>query len=591
MKVIKKIKSNINYIFLSIKIVKMSDKMLLLLMIVFSILAGCIPFLLMLLSQNLLNVLQLKEDFNIVISAIIYYVLFSIVEVLINNINTYIQEKMQMKIAYNLNYMLMEKCSKLTLENFEDSEIYNKITRLEGEVTFKPFQVLQSLVSIVSALFSTIVAVLIILRWKPQIVPILLLLLFINIFYYLKIGKEEFNVQYAMSGEERKAWYYSYLMTHDLAFKEINMFGLKRFFLPNFLKIKKNLFSKRMHVKKKKAVFTSFFNIIQEMLVAIVIYIAAKAAYLGEILIGNVTTYIKTVTLLQSNSTSLLNGIYSLYNSNLYMKLFFEFLDIPEKEATGLKINEIKKIEFRNVSFGYKQKVDVLHNINLVIEKGDTIAIIGKNGSGKSSLLKILCGLYTINKGTILINDTDIREIDIKNYKENISVLFQDFIKYEMKLNENIFMGDLNQKDNKQAIVDALKKVDEKLLYNIASPEEGINTQLGNWFDDGRQLSGGQWQKIALARTYFRKRDVYLLDEPSASLDSEAEVQVFDSFTNICKGKIGVFITHKVAAAKKASKIIVLDQGKIVGIGDDAELYRNCPVYKELKDDERYEYE
>lgn len=129
MKVIKKIKSNINYIFLSIKIVKMSDKMLLLLMIVFSILAGCIPFLLMLLSQNLLNVLQLKEDFNIVISAIIYYVLFSIVEVLINNINTYIQEKMQMKIAYNLNYMLMEKCSKLTLENFEDSEIYNKITR------------------------------------------------------------------------------------------------------------------------------------------------------------------------------------------------------------------------------------------------------------------------------------------------------------------------------------------------------------------------------------------------------------------------------------------------------------------------------
>jgi len=346
-----------------------------------------------------------------------------------------------------------------------------------------------------------------------------------------------------------------------------------------------------MHVKKKKAVFTSFFNIIQEMLVAIVIYIAAKAAYLGEILIGNVTTYIKTVTLLQSNSTSLLNGIYSLYNSNLYMKLFFEFLDIPEKEATGLKINEIKKIEFRNVSFGYKQKVDVLHNINLVIEKGDTIAIIGKNGSGKSSLLKILCGLYTINKGTILINDTDIREIDIKNYKENISVLFQDFIKYEMKLNENIFMGDLNQKDNKQAIVDALKNVDEKLLYNIASPEEGINTQLGNWFDDGRQLSGGQWQKIALARTYFRKRDVYLLDEPSAALDSEAEVQVFDSFTNICKGKIGVFITHKVAAAKKASKIIVLDQGKIVGIGDDAELYRNCPVYKELKDDERYEYE
>ena len=591
MKVIKKIRNNIDYIFLSIKIVRMSDKNLLFLMILFSTLAGCIPFLLMLLSQNLFNVLQLKKNFSIVVAAITYYIFFSIVEVLINNISTYVQEKMQMKIAYNLNYMLMEKCAKLTLENFEDSEIYNKITRLESEVSFKPFQVLQSIVSIVSALFSAIVAVLIIFRWKPQIVPILLLLLFINVFYYIKIGKEEFNVQYAMSGEERKAWYYSYLMTHDLAFKEISIFGLKRFFLPNFLTIKKKLFSKRMQVKKKKALFTSFFNIIQEMLVATVVYIAARSAYLGEILIGNVTTYIKTVTLLQSNSTTLLNGIYSLYNSNLYMKLFFEFLDLPEKSSGGLKINKIEKIEFRKVSFGYKNKIDVLHNINLVIKKGDTIAIVGKNGSGKSSLLKILCGLYTIEKGTIYINGIDIKKIDIKSYKNNISVLFQDFIKYEMRLDENVFMGDLDQKDNKQAVISALNKVDEDLFGNIISQKEGIYTQLGNWFDDGRQLSGGQWQKIALARAYFRGRDVYLLDEPSASLDAEAEVKVFDSFTDICKGKIGIFITHKVAAAKKASKIIVLDQGKIVGIGKDEELYKNCPVYKELKDNERYEYE
>lgn len=591
MKIIKNIKNNINYILLSIKIVKMSDKYLLFLMIIFSILAGCIPFLLMILSQNLLNVLQLKKDFDVVISAIAYYILFSVVEVIINNIYTYIQEKMQMKIAYNLNYMLMEKCSKLTLKNFEDSEIYNKITRLEGEVSFKPYQVLQSLVSIVSSLVSATVAVLIILKWKPQIVPILLLLLIINIFYYLKIGKEEFDVQYAMSGEERKAWYYSYLMTHDLAFKEINIFGLKKFFLPNFLKIKRDLFSKRMHVKKKKVWFTSCFNIIQETLVAIVVFIATRAAYLGEILIGNVMTYIKTVTLLQSNSTTLLNGIYSLYNSNLYMKLFFEFLDIPEKKCGGLKINEINRLEFRNVSFGYRKKVDVLHDISFEIKKGNIIAIIGKNGSGKSTLLKILCGLYDIEKGTILVNGTDIRKIDIESYKENISVLFQDFIKYEMKLDENVFMGDLDQRDNKQAIIGALNRIDENLLNNITSQEDGIYIQLGHWFDDGTQLSGGQWQKIALSRTYFRKRDVYLLDEPSASLDAEAEVQVFDSFTDICKGKIGIFITHKVAAAKKASKIIVMDQGKIMGIGNDEELYKNCRVYRELKDNERYEYE
>ncbi|MNJ40582.1 Heterocyst differentiation ATP-binding protein HepA [compost metagenome] len=202
----------------------------------------------------------------------------------------------------------------------------------------------------------------------------------------------------------------------------------------------------------------------------------------------------------------------------------------------------------------------------------------------------MICGLYTVDEGQILVNGINLNDINKNIFNQNISVLFQDFLKYEMTLKENVVL-DQTATSNDAEIYDALRLADVNFLQNEDQTKFHLDVQLGNWFDDGVQLSGGQWQKIALARAYYRQASLYLLDEPSSALDASAEINIFRTFYNMSNEKIGIFITHKVNAAKKADKIIVLDKGEIVSIGSDLTLSKQCPVYSELKSKENYVYE
>lgn len=584
------IKFNIQCIYKTIKLIFGISKTLLILSILLSVFLGFSPIISMILSQELLNALQLQKEIYGLIILFIAYITFSIFSSIITNISNYIDEKLQMKLGYRLNYIIMKKCGQLSLEHFEESEIYNQITRLENDVTYKPYQSLQALMTLITSIISFISSIVILFTWKPMIIIVIILLSCVGLFYYLKIGKEEFNIHYEMSGKEREAWYLSYMLTHDLAFKEINLLNIKEYFLSKYWNIKELIFQRQNGINKKKAIFSCIFEILQEILISIVVLMALISAYYGNILIGNVATYIKTVSLIQSNTNTIIRSLYSIYNNNLYMKLFDDFMNIEVvNENIGKEIDKIESIELKNVSFNYSNNKKVLDNVNFKINKGETVAVIGKNGSGKSTLLKLICGLYTINQGEILINGINLRDINKTEYKDRLSVLFQDYVKYEMTLKENIILGDILKDDKRETILNALKLADGD-FFDTSSNEDILNVQLGNWFDEGVQLSGGQWQKIALARTYYRDRDVYLLDEPSSALDPDAEINVFSTFYKLSKNSIGLFITHKVAAARKASKIIVLDKGKVVGCGTDEYLSKNCPVYIELKEKGEYKY-
>lgn len=586
------IKLNIQCVWKTIKLIFEISKKLLILSVLFSIFLGFSPIISMILSQELLNSLQLKNSIKDLLIIFVAYIIFSLFSSIITNISNYIDEKLQMKLGYRLNYIIMQKCGQLSLKHFEDSEIYNQITRLENDVTYRPYQSLKALMTLISCIISFISAVVILFSWKPMLIIIIILLSVVGLIYYLKIGKEEFDINYEMSGKQREAWYFSYLLTHDLAFKEINLLNIKDYFLKRYWTIKEEIFHKENGINKKKTIFSSVFDVLQELLIAIVVLLAIISAYNGVILIGNVATYIKTVGLIQSNTNTIVSSVYSIYNNNLYMNLLYTFLDIKtENENIGQKLGEIKSIEFKDVSFSYGNSRNVLKNISFKINKGDTVAIIGKNGSGKSTLLKLVCSLYNVKKGDILVNGISLNGINKSDYKNKLSVLFQDFVKYEMTLKENIMLGDILKegKNNDDNILSTLKLAGID-FFDDSSNKNILNYQLGNWFDEGIQLSGGQWQKIALARTYFRKRDIYLLDEPSSALDPDAEINVFNTFYNLAKDSIGLFITHKVAAARKATKIIVLDNGKVVGYGTDEDLSKNCPVYIDLKEKGEYEY-
>ena len=406
------------------------------------------------------------------------------------------------------------------------------------------------------------------------------------------IGNKEFMMKYSRSNKEREAWYYSYLLTHDTAFKEVKSYNLKDYFIEKYKTISSLFIKQENTIEKYKTILNLIIGLIQDLFSLFIMVVAISGAYAGEIMIGTVMAYLNAITMIETSTNTVAAGIYSIYNSNLYMRMLKDFIEDSEGEEKIrkdlLKIEKINKIELRNVCFDYPELKNVLKNISLTIGNNDQIAIVGKNGSGKSTLFKILCGLYYPKRGEVLINDKPIEKYSIEEYRERTSVLFQDFLKYEGSLRENVILGDIRRDSTDENVKAALNKANVDFL--LQEEKYSLDRILGNWFDNGSQLSGGQWQKIALSRVYYKDADIYLLDEPSSALDATAELKIFNSFFEVSKEKIAIYITHRVKIAKNATKIIVIDEGKIVGMGNHMELLKSCSVYNELYKQEVEEY-
>jgi len=427
--------------------------------------------------------------------------------------------------------------------------------------------------------------------WNPYISILLLLVPVVSVLYFLKIGQQEFDVIWNRAKDERKTWYLSYLLTHDFSYKEVSLLGIKDYLLGNFMKISNGFIEQNIKILKKKTKFNIIYELIMQSVSCLIIGAAVISAYVGDILVGNVMSYIRSVGLVQSNSQAIMANIYTIYNSSLYMDMLFEFLNYcgnSKKSIDKKKLNgQISSVNIKNLSFSYKNRKNVLKNINISLQKGEKVALVGPNGSGKSTLIKILSGLYEIKSGDILINDISLKDIDIEDYYTKISVLFQDFVKYELTLQENIGFGDMKNFHSSENMKTVLDKLQATFLKR--NEDYDLSMQLGNWFEEGQQLSQGQWQKVALARAYFKDASIYILDEPNAALDTVSEREIFDNFFEISREKIGIFISHRLSAAKMADKIIVMDKGEIVGIGNHEELLKKCSVYQILYQAEIYE--
>lgn len=276
---------------------------------------------------------------------------------------------------------------------------------------------------------------------------------------------------------------------------------------------------------------------------------AVQATFVGQILVGNLVSLIQAITLTQSTSQSIVQGILSLCQNNLYIKQLFDFLDMPEEAETqtiNQSLSAIQSIEFRNVSFRYPNtEVNAISNVSFTLSQGEKLAIVGRNGSGKSTIVKLLTHLYSEFEGEILINGHSIHEMDKDSFREKIGVVFQDFVHYEMAVRDNIGFGNVSSREMDEDIWTAIDKAGITDL--VVSLPDKIDTLLGKWFEDGQQLSGGQWQRIAIARAFMRNADVYVLDEPSSFLDPHAEKEVFQKFDQLVNEKLGVFISHRLS--------------------------------------------
>lgn len=548
-----------------------------------SVLQGSFPFISLLITQELINsiVLSWEKGFQLVLYFFIAFISITLFREVTSIIQVYYQSMFQTLFTNKINVMIMEKANELGLRDFENPTIQDQLKRAQNESGHRPFQTFQKILMIITNVVSITSSIMLLFYWKWWVALIFVFLPLLSFYSYLKLGQLEFVINWRRAPKWRESWYLTYIMTYYLAFKEIKMYNVGSYLINKYKTIIMNFYNEDKKILKKRLTLSFVFELINLSVLASVIYLVLRAAYLKEILIGNVVGYIQAINLTLSSSQSIARGLISLSQDNLYIGQLFSFFSVkssdPIKNSSVKEKEEelsdfvIENIEFKNVSYRYSREHPyVLNNININFCRGESYVIVGENGSGKSTLAKIISQLYDGYEGRIMINGTPIEELDREKVKNRIGAVFQDFMKYEFIVRENIGLGNTKYMHDDKRLLDELSRVGLSEL--VSDLPNQLDTQLGSWFSGSHQLSGGQWQRMAIARAYLSDADVYLMDEPSASLDPKSEHEVFKKLNELAKDKIGIFITHRLTSVKHVSKIIVLDRGNIVEQGSHKEL-------------------
>lgn len=540
--------------------------------------------------QFLLNALQtsIGKEFIYIMYPFIIYIFLNGLGYMVQQLNSYLKGIFRLDLNLKINLMILEKSKTLSLSDLENSETYDKLKRAQSESIERPYAVFTIILNLMSQIFGLISSSLILLYWKPWAIPLIIVVTMLSTIYMTKLGYLQYEIEYNRSQERRKSWYFSYLMINDIAFKEVKIYGLTDYFISRYKNINIGFIKTDKKIIKKRTMMSIIFEIIDQIIGGFILFSIIRSAYLGEILLGSTVAYISSMSSIKGNVEGLLGSISAIYQNNLYIKQLFDFLEMPieqERDMIGnVQIKEINTIEFRDVSFKYPNRKEyALKNINFKINKGEIVSLIGENGSGKTTLVKLLSGFYSNYEGDILINNICMRIIDNRLLKSKMGVIFQDFNRYELTCRENIGLGNIDFINNDDKLNKAIERAYATEMINELP--NGIDTQLGVWFKKGVQLSGGQWQRIALSRAFLRDAECYILDEPSSSLDPISEHEIFQRVSNLTKNKISILISHRLFnLGKISSSILVLKEGRLIEKGSHEELMKLKGHYKYLYD-------
>jgi len=581
----KKIHTAFNYLSRILKILATGGKINLFTVVIITILFGTMPGISVLIMQEIINSIQISgQNFNYILLLIAIYIGIDIFKGLASMLSGYMESVLQMKAGITLNLTVLEKIRELSLKDFENSETYNLIQRAVGITISNLYSFFKSFFLIFQSLINLIMFSMILLSWHWWLLPVIFIMPIIQTLVTAYFGKKQFLIQKERAGEGRKQWYYQFLLTNDIAFKEIKTFGLGDYFRRKYKELSLKFLKQDRRILNQSTIAQSLLLVADHIIVAALFVFIILQAFAGYILLGNLVAYTRSISNIKSSTQGFLSQINSIYQSVLHISLYFDFIDMKTETDTdnAKPLNTIPHIEIKNLSYKYKDRNNhALRNINLKIEDNSLIAFIGENGSGKSTLIKILSALYNDYEGDVYFGKQNLRDIDPEDVRKKIGILFQDFVKYELSARENVALGQLDKINDDVAISQALVKtgMDEKIA--------DLESQLGFWFDNGVQLSGGEWLRIALSRAFIRDAELYLLDEPNSALDSNTERQVLRSFKDLTQGKIGIIVSHRISSIKNiVDKIIVFENGFIQACGTHDELLKTSDAYRNLYEQE-----
>ncbi len=582
---IKKTISNLYEVF---KLLLKLKKRYLLFAIILSTLITFIPFVTLLLSQALLNGLQNENTkLNVLILILGIYIGFQLVGIFLNIMNTYFLGKYNEYVSCELSKYFDMLCSNLSIRDFETATTYDMIQRAEYEMGMRPVNVLNNMISLINGLIGISFTIVILIRWHLWIIIGFMFLPIACFNYFKKVSDMEYNTMYDRTSIQRKSWYLTYLLTKDYYIKEVRTLGLTKYLLNDKFRIRNLIYNQNVSILKRKSKFKILYQVLNFVFLFVIVLTALVEAFSKIIMIGNFTTYVTTSTKVENYINVITDSLFNLYTDSLYCENIVCFIKHVDKnnqikQQNNLILEEkIRTIKLKNVSYKYLNSNHlVLQNINMEINCDDIVAFVGENGSGKTTLIKLILGLYDDYEGEILINGKELRKIDKNNYLKHISTIFQDYNNYEFTIKENILFGDVENNDSYKNMEEVAKITNADVF--IKKLPNNYNQQVGNWFSGGVQLSGGQWQKLALSRGIIKNSDMYVFDEPTSSLDPSSEYYFFKNMLEVFKNKVGVFVTHRFINAKVANKIFVFKNGKIIEEGNHEKLINNKKYYYDM---------
>jgi len=546
------------------------------------------PFVTLVSLQEILNAAQSGLDINeyVFLKLLITYFVSIILGSLLDNLYEYIQGILKVNLNYEFHRLIINKCISLNLKEYEDSETYDKMQRAIQE-TQTPYQCIISIFNVFSNAISLFGHIVILFMWKWYVFFILMFVPVISAIFAIIIGKYEYKVMRERASDSRKISYYRTLISDVISCKENKILNIENELFQRFNKMYLRFIAKDKKILGYKVFNSVLFNFLQNIIGIFILLRVLVEVIQKKIYIGTASTYINCVWNSIKSINITIDNIANIYNKIRYISNILNFLNMNEKNdirnESLIKIDKIRKIEFYNVSFRYREELPyVLEKINCTINEDDKIVIVGGNGSGKSTFIKLLCGLYDEYEGDILINGLSLRSIDKISYRKKLGVVFQDYVKYEFNLRDSLLLGNGEILENELNF--QVKNIQKKGIISFVDKlPKGLDTTLGSKFDKGIQLSGGEWQQVSFVRTLIKDAEVCIFDEPSSALDVITEENMYKLLKEKMCQSICILITHRLYIVNNyAERAIVFKGGKIIEDGKVEELLARNSIYKQM---------
>lgn len=490
--------------------------------------------------------------------------------------STYVNEVQSLVMTEKISTMIQSQSLALDLEFYENPDYQDTLHRAQAEGPSRPAMILHDLVRIGQNCISITAIGALIISFSPIVGIGLVCATVPAAAFRVWHTNKRYMLHQRQTELERKNWYYHTILTNADYAKEVRLYGLGPFFQERYQRGQEELRTTRLALARSRILW----DVLAEGLITVAIFgslsIIVFMTIRGSLSAGDMVMYFMGFQMCIGYAKSIFGSFTSLYEDQLFLRNLFAFLDLKPrstcpKNPISLPAHVQDAVRINDVTFTYPgEKTPALSNITLTLHKGEVIALVGENGAGKSTLIKLLCRLYVPDRGTITMDGLDLAHTDPEEWQKHITVLFQDYTHYALTAQENISLGEIQGPHNISEVKRAAKK--SGIDRVIRKLPEGYDTILGNYFHNGHELSIGEWQKVALARAFFREADIIILDEPASSLDALAETEIFAKFRMIIEKRSAILISHRFSTLLRADKIYVLDQGRIIEHGNHGEL-------------------